>query len=187
MKKLLVTALLSSAFFCGRAQYGKNVEKQLFKVNAFLPGISYELAAGNSSTFNFDAELNFGLRGASGVQTQFGFYPGLVAEFRNYNNFNRRVLKGKNIAGNSANYFGLYNRIVCLNPIIGDLDYSSSYVINTGVVYGFQRTYKKGFYWNLSFGPGMAIEKNNFSDERLSKVFTIVGNSQLGWIIRKRK
>ncbi len=55
MKNSLLCALFVSAFFFATAQSDKNVEKGLFKVNAFSPGVSYELGLGRNTTINFDA------------------------------------------------------------------------------------------------------------------------------------
>jgi hypothetical protein len=193
MKNLLVVLL----FFCIAsviAQSDKNVEKQIFRINALTPGVTYEVGIGNNSTLNFDLNLAFEINGGSGRSTEFGLFPSLRGEFRNYNNFNRRLSKGKNIANNSGNYVSFYTNLQSIKPVIGALDISfdERTYFSTGILYGFQRTYKKGFYWNLSFGPGVFFTKqeipipgstvqNYFTD------FGLVVQGKIGWVLGKRK
>ena len=162
------------------AQSDKNVEKGLFKINALLPGISYELGAGKNTTFNFDVILGFALNGGSDRRTEFGLYPGVGAEFRYYYNMDRRLNKGKNISQNSGNYLSFANQLLGGTSIIGELDYVSNFYYNTGILYGFQRTYEKGFYFNIGFGPGV------FVDEYDSGAGLFL-DARLGWVIRKRR
>lgn len=180
MKNSLLCALFVSAFFSVNAQSDKNVEKGLFKVNALLPGVSYELGVGKNTSFNFDAALLFSLRGGNRRDTEFGLYPAVGADFRYYYNMDRRLGKGKNILGNSGNYLAVANQFFLGNAIVGDLDFNSNFYYNSAVVYGIQRMRPKGFYWGVSFGPGVFV-----SD------FGVAGglyvDAKLGWVIGKRK
>tara|TARA_R110002074_G_scaffold59183_3_gene144290 strand:- start:18 stop:560 length:543 start_codon:yes stop_codon:yes gene_type:complete len=180
MKKIIYfVAILMSAFY-SNAQSSQLVEDGIFKINLLLPGVSYELGVGNRTTINAEAIIGFALRGASDVETQFGLYPGFAADFRYYNNFDRRLSKGKNISGNTGNYFGFLNQIQFGTPIIGDLEYASDYYYNVALVYGLQRTYKKGFYFSLAFGPGVFVNEFNTDAGVLIDV-------RLGWVIGGRK
>ncbi|NHF58005.1 hypothetical protein FK220_001545 [Flavobacteriaceae bacterium TP-CH-4] len=160
------------------AQSDKNVEPQLFKVNALLPGVSYELGLGKNMTFSSDALIAFAARGGSDRDTEFGLYPTLQADFRYFVNMERRKGKGKNISGNTGNYLAFVNQVQFGTPIIGDLEFSSSYYYNTGILYGIQRTRKKGFYWGVSFGPGFYIDE--FDTD-----FGLFLDARLGWVIGK--
>ena len=161
------------------AQSDKNVEKGLFKVNALFLGISYELGAGENTTFNFDLVIGFAINGGSNRDTEFGLYPGLGAEFRNYYNMDRRLEKGKNITGNSGNYIGVLNQFYFGTPVVGDLEYSSDYYYNLAAVYGFQRTYEKGFYFSVAVGPALFVDE--FDTDA-----GILIDAKLGWVLGRR-
>lgn len=168
------------AAFYSNAQSGQLVEDGILKVNLLYPGVSYELGVGERTTINAEAIIGFALRGASDVETQFGLYPGFAADFRYYNNFDRRLSKGKNITGNTGNYFSFLNQFQIGTPIIGDLEYASDYYYNAAIVYGLQRTYKKGFYFSFAFGPGVFVNEFNTNAG-------VLIDARLGWVISGRK
>lgn len=180
MKPLTIVFALVLAVAGANAQSIKQVENKLFKVNALLPGVSYELGIGGKSTVNLDAIIGFSLNGGTGRSTEFGIFPALQAEYRYFVNFDRRLGKNKNISGNSGNYVGLVNQFQLGSPILGNLDYNSDYFYNLAVVYGIQRTRPKGFYWGVSFGPAIFIDE--FSTD--PGIFT---NLRLGWVIGRNK
>lgn len=180
MKNMLLCALFVSAFFSVYAQSDKNVEKGFFKVNALVPGVSYELGVGKNSSFNFDALLIPGGGSRYDEDVQFGLFPGLQAEFRYFTNFDRRIAKGKNISGNSGNYVGAVNQFYLGDPILGNYVMGSSFYNVVGLTYGIQRTRPKGFYWNASFGPGIAID--DFDPDPILFV-----DLKLGWVIGKKQ
>ncbi len=180
MKKRMLCALFVSAFFSINAQSAQNVEKGLFKLNALLPGASYELGIANNATLNFDAFLLPAADEDFFGDVRFGILPGLQAEFRYYVNFNRRLSKGKNIAGNSGNYVGAVNQFYLGDALIGDFEFTSSFFNNVGIVYGIQRTRPKSFYWNISFGPGLIIDEFDAD----AALFIDI---KLGWVMSKRK
>ncbi|MGB6153425.1 MAG: hypothetical protein WBG48_15705 [Pricia sp.] len=180
MKNSLLYVLFVSAFFSVNAQSGKNVEKGLFKVNALIPGVSYELGVGTNTSFNFDVGILLALEGGTNVKTEFGLFPTLGADFRYYYNMDRRIGKGKNILGNSGNYLGVANQFYPGNAFVGNLDFTSSYFYNTAVVYGIQRMRPKGFYWGVSFGPGLFVDDFDVNGG-------LFVDAKLGWVIGKRK
>ena len=178
MKRILLRALFMSAICSTSAQSSKNVEKGLLKVNAFIPGISYELGVGNTSTFNFDALLIPGGGTNFNEDPEFGLFYGFQAEYRYFTNLNRRLSKMKNIEGNSGNYIALNNQIYSGRPLIGDyyLNYSYNHIV--AMTYGIQRTRSKGFYWNVSFGPGVFITESDLGA-------TLMLDLKLGWVVKK--
>ena len=157
----------------------KNVEDALFKINALVPGASYELGLGKNTTVNFEVRLNVGARGGSGVDTKVGILPGAQIDFRYFTNFNRRRSKEKNISGNSGNYLAVGNQFLFGDAVIGNLDYSSSLNHIAWIAYGIQRTRPKGFYWGVSFGPGLYTD--DFDSE-----FTLFADLRLGWVLKKK-
>jgi len=178
-KNIFLSVILLSAFYLN-AQSVKHVEDGLFKVNALAPGISYELGVADKTTLNLEAFLGFALNGGTERETRFGLYPGVEADVRQYINFNRRLNKGKNISGNSGNYIAFLNQLQLGTPIIGDLEYASDYFYNGALVYGIQRTYRKGFYWGLAFGPGIFVDD-------FYKDAGILIDVRLGWVVGGRK
>ncbi len=193
MKNVYILFFAFSVTFLN-AQSSKNVERGLFKLNALTPGASYELGIGKKTTLNFDLDLAFAITGGSGRSTEFGIFPSLNAEFRNYNNFKRRQAKGKNTSGNSGNFISFYNSIQSIKPLVGNLDtsFDARTYFTTGVLYGFQRTYTKGFYWNLSFGPGIFFQKQELIGpgvqvEEYYTDFGIVGSAKIGWVLGKKR
>ncbi|WP_396632040.1 hypothetical protein [Maribacter sp. R86514] len=180
MKKITFLSVILLSAFYANAQSRKLVEDGLFKINLLAPGVSYELGVADKTTLNLEAFLGFALNGGSDRETSFGLYPGLEADVRQYVNFNRRLQKGKNISGNTGNYVAFLNQLQFGTPIIGDLGYASDYFYNAAIVYGMQRTYEKGFYWGLAFGPSI------FSDEFYVDAGILI-DIRLGWVIGGRK
>ncbi len=174
MRKSLLVVFLTMATFMG-AQSSKNVESGLFKLNAFLPGASYELGAGKNTTFNFDLTLYPAFSG-----NIVEIFPAVGADFRYFTNMERRISKGKSISGNSGNYVAFVNQLLVTAPILGNLEYDGPLSYNASFVYGLQRTYKKGFYWGLSFGPGFYTRDND-------PTAAIFIDMKLGWVLSKRK
>lgn len=180
MKKLICFTVIVMSALCINAQSNKLVEDGLFKINALAPGVSYELGVGSKTTLNLEGFLGFALNGGSGRDTNFGLFPGLAADVRQYINFDRRLKKGKNISGNTGNYISFLNQMQFGTPIIGNLEYASDYYFNTALVYGLQRTYKKGFYFGLAFGPGIFVNQYDTNAG-------ILIDARLGWVIGGRK
>lgn len=156
------------------AQTGNQVEDKLFKVNVFLPGFNYEVAAGERSTLNFELGL------IPSTERSVEIFPYLGADYRYYTNFKRRLNKGKNISGNSGDYIAFNNRLLVAAPLLGNLEFDSPLLYVGGIVYGIQRTYKKGFYWGISFGPAFYTGDN---DPGIS----LYNDIKLGWVIGKNK
>ena len=174
------TNFLISIFFVVCGLTAQTVEKKMFKVNALLPGIAYELAIGEQSTLKADALIGFALTGGSNRSTEFGVFPGLALEFREYVNFERRMDKGKNINGNSGNFFGVLGQYQFGDPLVGELEFNSNSYYNIAAVYGMQRTGAKGFYWSLSFGPAIFVDD-------FDSVTGVLIDARLGWVINWKK
>ena len=179
MIKFVLLALFSTAAFIN-AQSDTHVESGIFKINALIPGASYELGLGTDTTLNFDVLLIPAARGGTDRDTEFGILPGAQAEFRYFTNMNRRLSKGKNIAGNSGNFVALTNQFFLSKAIIGNFDYGGSFTNIVALTYGIQRTRPKGFYWGVSFGPGVAIDE-------IDTEFSLFVDAKLGWVLTKRK
>jgi len=179
MKKFAVIILILSSL-AAYAQTSNNVERQLFKINALVPGVSYELGLSNNLTLNLDALLIPGGGRGLNNKTQFGVLPGFQADLRYFVNMKRRSGKGKNISGNSGNFVALMNQLYSGNAILGNLKLDNGFNYITALSYGIQRTRPKGFYWGFSVGPGLY-----FGD--IDPQFTVFIDLKLGWVLRGKK
>ena len=128
-----------------------NLERHQFTLNLFTPGVRYELGV----LKNLSVSLSFN----PGIATyEEGYSFGLVlhTRVRYYHNFKTRYNYGREVVGNSANYFGLA-RSSFFEPL--QLTYTMEAQKNFsltffGVVYGLQRTNLKGFNITVELGAG---------------------------------
>lgn len=88
----------------------------VFKVNLRLPGINYELGTRAHSTLNFELGL------IPDWNEVFDIFPYLGADYRYVTNFECRLVKGRNIAGNSGNYVAFSNRVQVSAPLLGNFE-----------------------------------------------------------------
>lgn len=176
-----ISSLLLCFFIAsiGIAQSGKNVENHQLTLNILLPGIVYEQGISQNSTITAEATMGFAYRESDFVESGFGIFPIGRLQYRHYYNFDRRLDKGKRIAGNTGNYIAPTIAIQGGKAIIGDLDYVSDYFGGVGAVYGLQRTGQKGFQFRFEIGPGY------FFDEFESN-FGIFLALKLGWVVSKK-
>jgi len=180
VKKIsLVWFLIIPIIWCN-AQSNKNVEDRLFKVNALTPGVSYEIGVANDFTLNFDLLMAVGGGSRGSKDFNMGVFPGLDAELRYFTNLNRRLVKGKNIKGNSGNYIAMNNGISTGIPIIGTYELGSDFYYSLSFDYGIQRMRPKGFYWQIALGPALFVD-----DFEISWGATL--NATIGWVIGKNK
>ena len=168
MKKIILMCLFVGSWIA-HGQSAHNVEAGLFKVNALLPGINYELGAGQRSTYNFEMGLIPDWNGA------FDIFPYVGADYRYFTNFGRRLIKGKHISGNSGDYVAFTNRAQITAPLLANFEYDVPILYVGGVVYGIQRTYKSGFYWGTSLGPAFYSGNNSPSAGILFEL-------KVGWV-----
>ena len=66
-------------------------ESRLFKANVIMPGLSYELALGSSTTFIINPYMVPGYTSQEGLSVT----PIIRADFRKYYNFLRRYFQGQ--------------------------------------------------------------------------------------------
>jgi hypothetical protein len=107
-------------------------------------------------------------------------FPALGAEFRYFTNMDRRIRKGKNISGNSGNYVSFFNQAIVAAPIAGNVEYDEPIAYLGAFLYGFQRTYPKGFYFGIAGGPGFFSGDND-------PTAAIYLDARIGWVISKKK
>ncbi len=174
----LVFVVLFLVFQCRiQAQSDKNVEGSQLQLGLPLPSVLYEIGTSKNATASLEVITGFGLRGCSGCTTNYGIYPILRGQYRYYYNMERRLAKGKRIAGNSGNYIAGTLVYQNGNPIIGDLAIESAFVV--GPVYGIQRTYRRGFFYRLEGGLG-------YYEGDFGRGATLILGARIGWAIRTR-
>ena len=130
----------------------------LFKVNFFLPGISYEQKVFSLATLNMDAYMD-GLivskSESANAQPHVYFTPSFKTEFRTYYNLRTRHAKGLRTAQNNGEYFApLY-----MGRYSSTGDYQPhTWVSQVGAVWGIQRNAPKGF--SIDFNAGLVYTFN---------------------------
>ena len=184
---------ISNVCFC---QDNKEVDvTDVFKLNFFDPGISYEKRIGASQTLYGQAFMStsiyIGYSSALGNLSSIDIYPALTLQYRYYYNGNKRTEKGKRTAMNSMNYIS----IVTEADFYTDESWgqNESRVLKTfGTVWGFQRNYPGRFSLDLNIGFGYAFGKKtvmSLPGEYTSISFgelTTLGQISLGfWLNRK--
>ena len=127
------------------------------KITFMEPGISHEFPVGRSQSFF--------IRGGLTATLATDYYDEITGvlfrlfgstSYRVYYNFDKRNLQEKNTARNSANYFALLV-LAATSPLNKDTDYTprlNKGLLNTGIVWGFQRNYPSRFSLDLNIGLG---------------------------------
>jgi len=171
--------IILSIFLGTLSLYGqKNVSEKQWKINVLPPSVSYEMGIAKNATLSADIGFGFGLRGGSERTTEFGIFPLAELGYRYYYNMDRRLENGKNISGNTGNYIGPLISYISGTSIFGDLSIANQLFV--GPVYGLQRTYKKGFSFNVELGAGY------FENDVDGGLGVFVG-FELGWVLRRNK
>ena len=165
MKKLLLILITTTFFLSATAQEEQlqllaqdvqtsEVEKGIFKLN-FLPmSLSYEFRMDRLSTMMVEPSFNF--TWTNGVPY---FSPHVNVYFRHYYNFNKRNMKGKRTAKNSANFvgavmvFNFWNAVY--TPSLEENEYMRYFSV--GPVWGIQRNYAKHFSLGINLAPLISI------------------------------
>lgn len=193
MKGLTTTlALVLLVAFGTLAQENSDlhVKKHLGKVNLLSPGIEYEGALGDFTTIDLSGNIGFQiavLEFAGETDTEFFVRPNLELQLRQYYNFRKRDMKGKNTMNNSANFIALYSTYMFQpfnqpdNPFF---ETGSLFIV--GPVWGINRTYQSGLALSLVLGAGYYNETYEI-DELNESYFSIIGNFKLGFAIGRDK
>lgn len=99
--------IFALATLSASAQEVPSVQKNLFKINLLAPGVVYEHGFTEKITLYSELSVGFVYRESSFVESSSAFLPVLTEQLRYYNNFDRRLAKGKNTTRNSGNYVAL--------------------------------------------------------------------------------
>lgn len=191
---LLLSLTISISSF---SQDKKNVDvTDVFKINFFDPGISYEKRIGQQQTLYGKAFLStsvfIGYSSSLGNMSSVDIYPALGLQYRYYYNGNKRASRDKRTDMNSMNYVAVVTEASFYKDNSYNLDKSRIQKI-FGAAWGFQRNYAKRFSLDLNLGIGYSFNKrtvynypDSYSDIAFSE-FTTLGQISLGFWLNKRE
>ena len=155
-----------------------HLERHQFKLNLLSPGFTYELGLFK----NQSVSTNLGLANATYEE---GYVLGLAMNnrYRYYHNFDRRERLDKNTSGNSGNYIAaaqaiFFSQLRVATDVEGPDDFNLGFY---GMVYGIQRTYEKGFNFNVEVGAGY------YRGDGVPNGYGPLINFTFGWVATKRK
>ncbi|WP_421805070.1 hypothetical protein [Flagellimonas sp.] len=155
-----------------------HLERHQFQLNLLSPGFTYELGLFKNQSVS--SNLGFGL-----ATYEEGYVFGLAMNnrYRYYHNFNRRTRMDKNTSGNSGNYIAAAQAIFFSQlQISTNVDAVGDFNLGFfGMVYGIQRTYEKGFNFNVELGAGY------YRGDGVPNGYGPLINVTLGWVATKRK
>jgi hypothetical protein len=155
-----------------------HLERHQFQLNLLSPGFTYELGLFRNQSVS--SNLGFGL-----ATYEEGYVFGLAMNnrYRYYHNFNRRARLDKNTSGNSGNYIAAAQAIFFSQlQISTNVDSVGDFNLGFfGMVYGIQRTYEKGFNFNVELGAGY------YRGDGVPSGYGPLINVTLGWVATKRK
>lgn len=176
----LLIAFLHTAPWATAQDTVPQVERAVLRANLLLsPKIEGEFALSQNATlgarvgselFTFEQWI---------VDYFFVLLPSVDVYYRYYYNLDRRLGKGKRIYRNSGNYVSMTALYANGNPIWSErpeVDIDGKHFLVAGPVYGLQRTYGKGFFFNLEFGVGYG-----YADDASGSRLLPIANLRLGW------
>lgn len=135
------------------------LEKHQFQVNLLLPGLQYEF--GLLPNLTVGAEVGLSLATPS---EGYSLAPAYRAFSRYYHNLEHRVAMGRNVAGNSGNYFSVsFQHYFTQLELAGNLDNEGRDLVFLGALYGIQRSFTNNFSLGLEAGVGY-YSRNRISD-----------------------
>ncbi|MFN3136563.1 MAG: hypothetical protein ACE37L_02685 [Allomuricauda sp.] len=155
-----------------------HLERHQFQLNLLSPGFTYELGLFRNQSVS--SNIGFGL-----ATYEEGYVFGLAMNnrYRYYHNFNRRARLDKNTSGNSGNYIAAAQAIFFSQlQISTNVDAVGDFNVGFfGMVYGIQRTYEKGFNFNVELGAGY------YRGDGVPSGYGPLINVTFGWVAIKRK
>jgi len=126
------------------------LEKHQFQINLLLPGFQYEFGLLPNLTVGADLGLSLA------TPTEgYSLAPAYRAFSRYYHNLGSRASSGRNVSGNSGNFFAIsFHHYFTQWELAGNLDNAGRDLIFLGGLYGIQRNYSSGFGFGLEAGAG---------------------------------
>lgn len=175
---LLLTMLLAAP---ARAQDSvPRVEDGILRVNLLIsPKFEGEFALSQNATLGARLGTELFAYDEWILDYYFVLLPSVDVYYRYYYNLDRRTDRGKRIYRNSGNYVGMTALYANGNPIWSERPGASNsidHIFMAGPVYGLQRTYGKGFFFDLEFGVGYGYADNDTGGSIIP-----IGSLRLGW------
>ncbi len=161
MQKLLLpfVLLISMFTFAQRTERGFgtiHLERHQFQLNLLMPGFQYEFGLLPNLTVGADLGLSLAT-----PREGYSLAPAYRAFSRYYHNLSRRASSGKNVSGNSGNFFSIsFHHYFTQWELAGNLDNEGRDLIFLGGLYGIQRSYPGGFSFGLEAGAGYYFRNN---------------------------
>lgn len=147
---LLALAPLHAQRTLERGFGSTRLEQHRLQLNLVMPGLQYEFALGRNLTMGAGVGL-----GLATPEEGYSLAPAYRAQSRYYTNLGRRERLGRNISGNSGDYFAAtFSHFFTRWELAGNMDNSGRDLVFFGPAYGLQRTYKGGWSANLELGAG---------------------------------
>ena len=180
MRSLFLLMLLST-LYSAHAQFGKNCEVRQLKINAFSPGIEYEMGLGVNSTLDIRVALQPSLDPFTATPIEnYELFPAITVQNRYYYNFGSRARSRRSIYGNSANYLAPSVSIVEPGSRTVEGQVAEGVFATAGIVTGLQRSYDSGLSFSVDVGGAYYLGP---FEGRIHPVFNI----SLGWIISEKR
>lgn len=147
------------------------LEPGQFQVNLLMPGIQYEL--GLLPNLTVGAELGLGLATPG---DGYSLAPAYRAFSRYYHNLQSRQDGGRNVSGNSGNYFAInFAHYFTQWQLAGTWDDTGRDLIFLGPTYGLQRSFSSGFSFSVDAGAGF------YFSNRISQGIGPSVHFRIGW------
>ena len=163
-------------------------------------GISYEKRVAKcqsilGQTF-MNTSISIGYSSSLGNTSSITFDPALSFQYRYYYNYERRQRKGKRTEMNSLNYLSPTIETIFSKNRISTSHYienSRRPISTVGIVWGFQRNYKKRFSLDLNLGLGYLFTTATLPDDTGQTIkenvgkFSTLGQLNFGFWLNKRR
>jgi len=151
---LLICLSVITVFGINAQEEQQEFTENVLRINFLSPGVEYEYAITNTSTFSGGLGVAYGgsypdLSG-NGSGFRYLFTPFLDLQYKHFYNFEKRLAKNNNTSHNSGNFISarFYTRG---ETIESNFDRTSNYDFAVGPTWGLQRSYGK---FHLLFDVG---------------------------------
>ncbi len=153
------------------------LEKQQLNFNFLSLGLDYEFRIGKNQTVSTGFSI-----GLATPQDGYLVAPAWNSRYRYYYNLNSRTRNGKNTSGNSGDYFAAsYTIFIPDLKIASNIEVDNFNLRFVGGVYGVQRSFSNGFYFDVSLGAGLYVGNG------IKSGIGPATNLSIGWRPKKKK
>lgn len=155
-----------------------SLERHQLTLDLLAPGIRYEVRLSDHISASTAFSPGFASYQAGNI-LGYAWHNRL----RLYLNLLHRLNKGKNTSGNSGDYFAVANTVFWGGlQITGNFETSDDFAISFyGAMYGVQRTFERGFNYNVELGYG------HYQGDGTTNGYGPLVSFSFGWVPTKRK